>query len=150
MQACWPATTTACPASGSRRTGWRCVPGAGTASSRSGTSRAHSTEPVHKTCHGTEEEAPAPHPAEPPLHIIMISRLVLTREQRAETLVRRPRSRLLLNPSQPRPWKPIQTVNPTSTVKGLSDQFPGRGLRFGERLRRHPDAKPDYSTPLKP
>ena len=37
LQACWLATTTACPAWGSRRTGWPCAPGPGTPSSRYGT-----------------------------------------------------------------------------------------------------------------
>jgi len=36
-QACWPATTTACPAWGSPRTGWPCAPAAGTVSSKYGT-----------------------------------------------------------------------------------------------------------------
>jgi hypothetical protein len=39
LQACWPGTTTACPAWASRRTGWRCAPAAGTPSSKYGTRR---------------------------------------------------------------------------------------------------------------
>jgi hypothetical protein len=39
LQACWPGTTTACPAWVSRRTGWRCAPAAGTPSSKYGTRR---------------------------------------------------------------------------------------------------------------